>query len=244
MRKIIKEHNLCSDDDYEVHFEYIVITEPMLFADELLQRWKGITQEELALLIDQSHDENILKFWFPRAFILRKKTKSKSGEITYYCDSSISVETGVYTRPYEIMNNNDENIYKFQSVTFKESEVDKFEKDNGYVLHEIIDKQSLHKGNTTPAETKNISQQKALAVRQEKRLDVWKPAIAAMIKVAVRCGEEGPKLRQRPDFNLMFNELDATLSGEQEKFFRACLPDEHIDRLGDARGKADPPDNV
>ena len=87
-------------------------------------------------------------------------------------------------------------------------------------------------------------QQKAALARQEKTLNVWKPCIAAMIKVAVRCGEEGRKLRQQPDFNLMFNELDAELNGEQGKFFRESLPDEHIDRLGGARGKTDPPDNA
>lgn len=80
----------------------------------------------------------------------------------------------------------------------------------------------------------------ASQARQEKTLNAWKPAINAMIKVAVRCGEEGPALRQQPDFNTMFNELDAVLSDTQMELFRKALPDEHIDRTGGLRGKGTP----
>ena len=80
----------------------------------------------------------------------------------------------------------------------------------------------------------------ASQARQEKTLNAWKPAIDAMIKVAVRCGEEGPVLRQQPDFNTMFNELDAVLIDAQMELFRKALPDEHIDRTGGPRGKGTP----
>ena len=80
----------------------------------------------------------------------------------------------------------------------------------------------------------------ASQARQEKTLNAWKPAIDAMIKVAVRCGEEGPALRQQPDFNTMFNELDAVLIDAQMELFRKALPDEHIDRTGGLRGKGAP----
>lgn len=80
----------------------------------------------------------------------------------------------------------------------------------------------------------------ASQARQEKTLNAWKPAIDAMIKVAVRCGEEGPALRQQPDFNTMFNELDAVLIDAQMELFRKALPDEHIDRTGGLRGKGTP----
>ena len=140
MRKIIKEHNLSSDDEYEVYFEYIVIAEPMTKAMDLLERWSGISTEELALLIDQSHDENILKFWFPRAYILRKTLKDKSGSIIYYCDSSISVETGEYTKPYVTSEENSQVLFNFENVIFKKSELLKYEKDNPSVLYEAIDR--------------------------------------------------------------------------------------------------------
>jgi|GEM_PF-5091775 hypothetical protein len=81
-------------------------------------------------------------------------------------------------------------------------------------------------------------QQKAALAKQEKTLDAWKPAIDAMIKVAVRCGEEGRKPRQQPELNTMFNELDAELTDTQMAFFRKSLPDEHIDREGGTRGKS------
>lgn len=58
-----------------------------------------------------------------------------------------------------------------------------------------------------------------------------------MIKVAIQCGKEGEKLRQQPDLNTMFNELDAELTTRQMKFFRQCLPDEHIDRTGGDKRK-------
>lgn len=80
----------------------------------------------------------------------------------------------------------------------------------------------------------------ASQARQEKTLKAWKPAIGAMIKVAVRCGEEGRALRQQPDFNAMFNELDAILNNAQMNLFRKSLPDEHIDRTGGPRGKVTP----
>ena len=88
------------------------------------------------------------------------------------------------------------------------------------------------------------SQQKASLARQENTLKTWLPAMDAMIKVAVRCGEEGRTLRQQPEFNVMFNDLDAELTDSQIKFFRKSLPDDHIDRTGGNRGKAYPPDNA
>ena len=81
------------------------------------------------------------------------------------------------------------------------------------------------------------SQQKAALAKKENTIERWKLAIDAMIKVAVRCGEEGKKPRQQPEFNAMFNELDAELSDTQMEFFRKCLPDGHIDREGGSRGK-------
>lgn len=75
--------------------------------------------------------------------------------------------------------------------------------------------------------------QAATQARQEKALDGWLPKVDAMIKVAIQCGKEGPKLRQQPDLNVMFNEFDAELTERQRKFFRKCLPDEHFDRNGD-----------
>ena len=82
--------------------------------------------------------------------------------------------------------------------------------------------------------------QAATLARQEKTLNAWKPVIDAMIKVAVRCGEEGKSLRQQPDFNAMFNDIDAELNDAQMNFFRKALPDEHIDRTGGPRGKVIP----
>jgi hypothetical protein len=97
--------------------------------------------------------------------------------------------------------------------------------------------EALRQSVSTKNEEVLTPQRKASAARQEKALNAWKPAICAMIKVAVRCGEEGRRLRQQPDFNMMFNELDAEPSDSQKAFFRACLPDEHIDRTGGARSK-------
>ena len=82
--------------------------------------------------------------------------------------------------------------------------------------------------------------QAATFARQEKTLNAWKPAIDAMIKVAVRCGEEGKSLRQQPDFNIMFNEIDAEINSAQMNLFRKALPDEHIDRTGGPRGNGTP----
>ena len=91
---------------------------------------------------------------------------------------------------------------------------------------------------TAQSEPKLTSQQKAALAKQEKTLEGWKPAIDAMIKVAVRCGEEGNKLRQKTDFYAMFNELDAELSDTQMEFFRKSLPDAHTDREGGTREKS------
>lgn len=82
--------------------------------------------------------------------------------------------------------------------------------------------------------------QAATLARQEKTLNAWKPVIDAMIKVAVRCGEEGKFLRQQPDFNAMFNDIDAEINDAQMNLFRKALPDEHIDRTGGPRGKVTP----
>ena len=78
----------------------------------------------------------------------------------------------------------------------------------------------------------------ATQARQEKALDSWLPSVGAMIKVAIMCGAEGTKLRQQPDLNAMFNEMDAELTDRQMKFFRKCLPDDHIDRTGGDKRKA------
>lgn len=77
----------------------------------------------------------------------------------------------------------------------------------------------------------------ATQARQEKALESWLPSVDAMIKVAIMCGVEGDKLRQQPDLNVMFNELDAVLTDRQMKFFRKCLPDKHIDRAGGDKRK-------
>lgn len=90
------------------------------------------------------------------------------------------------------------------------------------------------------AEQMTSRTQAATLARKEKTLSAWKPAIDAMIKVAVRCGEEGRILRQQPDLNVMFNDLDAVLSDAQMALFRKALPDEHIDRTGGPRGKGVP----
>lgn len=86
------------------------------------------------------------------------------------------------------------------------------------------------------------SQEKATLKRGENTLEAWKPVVSAMIKIAVRCGAEGPRLRQQPEFNVMFNEIDAEPTTAQTTFFRQCLPDEHIDRVGGERNKTHPSD--
>jgi len=92
----------------------------------------------------------------------------------------------------------------------------------------------------TDTGSKALRTHAASQARQEKTLNAWKPAIDAMVKVAVRCGEEGKFLRQQPDFNAMFNDIDAELNDAQMIFFRKALPDEHIDRTGGLRGKGTP----
>ena len=82
------------------------------------------------------------------------------------------------------------------------------------------------------------SYEKASRIRQENTLNTWKPAIAAMIKVAVTCGEEGKKQRQQPDFNELFNNIDAEMTDPQMIFFRSHLPDDHTDRTGGKRNKS------
>lgn len=81
------------------------------------------------------------------------------------------------------------------------------------------------------------SAQKAAQSKSEKTLMAWKPAIAAMIKVAVRCGAEGKAPRQKPDFYTLFNEIDAELTDTQMAFFRSSLPEGYSDKDGGKPGK-------
>lgn len=81
------------------------------------------------------------------------------------------------------------------------------------------------------------SAQKAAQARSEKSLEKWKKVFPAMLKVYARCMEEGEKPRQGPDFNVMFNELDAELTDSQMTFFRSCLPEGYADKEGGKPGK-------
>lgn len=83
--------------------------------------------------------------------------------------------------------------------------------------------------------------QKAAQIKSEKTLIAWKPAIKAMIQVAVRCGAEGKALRQRPDFYDMFYDINATLTDTQMAFFRSSLPEGYSDPEGGKSGKVCPP---
>ncbi|WP_279076666.1 hypothetical protein [Bilophila wadsworthia] len=90
--------------------------------------------------------------------------------------------------------------------------------------------QEVSNPNLTPA-------QKAAQAKSEKSLAAWKEVFPAMMKVYARCIEEGEKPRQGPDFNAMFNELDAELTDSQLAFFRSCLPEGHSDTDGGKPGK-------
>ena len=80
-------------------------------------------------------------------------------------------------------------------------------------------------------------QQRAALARSEKALSAWKPAIAAMIEIAVTIGKEGPKERQTPDLYVYFNERNIAITDEQMKFFRKALPSAYKDTEGGPVGK-------
>lgn len=80
-------------------------------------------------------------------------------------------------------------------------------------------------------------QQRAALARSEKALNAWKPAIAAMIEIAVTIGKEGPKERQTPDLYVYFNERNIAITDEQMKFFRKALPSAYKDTEGGPVGK-------
>lgn len=73
---------------------------------------------------------------------------------------------------------------------------------------------------------------KATQARQEKILEAWQNATRSMIDVAIQCGKDGERQRQKSELEGMFKALGATLSKSQFDFFRDCLPDGHKNTTG------------
>lgn len=129
-------------------------------------------------------------------------------------------------------------LKKYPELT--ESKVIKNHEDYDYDFSEEFGfEESQEEEILSGSQTKNKQERIRIASekRQENILSMWKKVIPAMMKVYHRCMIEGEKPRQGPDFNCMFNELNAELTDTQMAFFRSCLPEGYKDTEGGKPGK-------
>ena len=120
---------------------FIEIKEPMISADNLLKRWPGILESELAGMIDRSSDlfENL-----PTAYRVHKVLNDGRGGIITKCVPC--GEKGNYYINYQ----GNDTCYNFTGIAFILNEISKYEDDNPKLLYQVV---------TNPDEAWNSSKQ-------------------------------------------------------------------------------------
>lgn len=109
--------------------ELLEIKEPMISADNVLKRWPGILESELANMIDRSSD---LFECLPIAYHVHKVLDDGQGGIITECIPC--GENGNYYVDYQ----GNDAYYDFTGIAFILSEISKYENDHPKVLYQVV----------------------------------------------------------------------------------------------------------